>query len=101
MKSLHRLNLVTTGAEVFESVSTFSYLGDVIVESGGCGDAITARTTSASNVFKLLLHILTNRNISHTNPGNVFNACVRGLLLYNADDGMIRWMCGVKPEQKI
>jgi hypothetical protein len=100
---------VSTGNDVFESVTKFKYLGDVIGEAGGCDDAITTRITAAWNAFRLLLPILTNRSISLRNRGHVFNTCVRKVLLYGsetwpiscehtrrlvtADSGMIRWMC--------
>ena len=54
----------------------------VIGESGVCGDAITACITFAWKVFRQLLPILTDPNICYTNCGNVFNACVRKVLLY-------------------
>ena len=44
---------------------------------------------------------MTNRNIRHTNPGHVFNAYVTRVLLFNANNGKIRFKYGVKFEQKI
>ena len=96
---------VHIGEDTFEAVSTFRYLGDVIGESGGCVEATSARITAAWNGFRELLPIITNRGI------------IRNILLYgcetwpassettrrltSADNGMVRWICGVRLEQRI
>ena len=95
----------------FEAVLSFKYLGDTIGHCGGCSDAVSTRIISAWKAFRELLPILTNRGIRLKIRENVFNACVRKVLLYGsetwpvlnedlqrlvtADSGMIRWICGV------
>ena len=108
---------VHIGEDTFEAVSTFRYLGDVIGESGGCVDATGAGITAAWNGFRQLLPIITNRGIWLGNRGNIFSSCIRKILLYgcetwpassettrrltSADNGMVRWICGVRLEQRI
>ena len=102
---------ISIGSDSFEVVSTFKYLGDTIGHCGGSSDAVSTRIISAWKAFRELLPILTNRGIKLKLRGNVFNACVRKVLLYGsetwpvvnddvqrlvtADSGMIRWICGV------
>ena len=95
-----------------EVVPTFCYLGDVLGDTGGCIDAITARVQSAWKKFRELLPILTNRGISLMSRGRVFSAGVRGVLLHASetwpltveasyrlernDNAMVRWICATK-----
>ncbi|KAI8498339.1 hypothetical protein Bbelb_242830 [Branchiostoma belcheri] len=100
---------VTVGTENLKVVPTFCYLGDMISQSGGCSDAVTARIKSAWKSFHELLPILTNSYIPLRNRGHVFNSCVRSVLLYasetwpvtaedmkrlaRSDRAMVRWIC--------
>ena len=108
---------LSLGDESLEVVNSFCYLGDMMGKSGGCYDAVTARMQSAWKNFRELLPILTNRAISLSRRGHVFGACIRRVLLYGCetwpttaadvyrlnrcDNSMVRWICGVKPAQRI
>ena len=110
-------NEINIGNDTFEVVSSFKYLGDTIGHCGGCSDAVSTRIISAWKAFRELLPILTNRGIQLKLRGNIFNACVRKVLLYGsetwpvinedvqrlvtADSGMIRWICGVSLKDHI
>ena len=103
--------------DTFEVVPSFCYLGDMIGQTGGCEDAITARIRTAWKAFHELLPILTNRGISLRIRGYLFGSCVRSAMLYasetwpvttedvthlvRCDNAMIRWICGVKLSQHI
>ena len=108
---------VHVGEDTFEAVPTIQYLGDMIEESGGCVDATSARITAAWKDFRQLLPIIINRGILLKNRGNLFGSCIRKGLLYGcetwpvysetlrrltfADNGLVRWICGVRLEQRI
>ncbi len=103
---------VCIDSDEFEVVRSFRYLGDMLGQSGGCGDSITARVRTAWKAFHELLPILTNRGISLSNRGQIYVSCVRSTMLYasetwavtkedlyrliRCENAMIRWMCGVK-----
>ena len=100
-----------------EVVPTFTYLGDVIGDNGGCADAITGRIRSAWKKFSKHLPILTNKGILLKSRGKVFTAAVCGVLLHASetwavtvedtsrivrnDHTMIRWICSSKIMDKI
>jgi len=109
-------NLIMDGDEI-EAIQSFCYLSDTIGQSGGCLDVVTARIKSVWGAFAALLHILTNKAFSIRNRGTVFNSCVKTVLTYGsetwaitvldtqrptvADRGMIRWIFGIKLDQRI
>ena len=92
-------------------------MGDTLGQCGRCSDAVSARSISSWKVFRKLLPILSKRAIRLKLRGNVFNSCVRKVLLYGseiwpllnediqrlitADNGMIRWICGVSLKDHI
>ena len=108
---------VHVGEDKFEIVPTFQCLGDIIGETSGCADAISALITATWEGFRQLLPIITNHGISLRNRGNIFSSCIRKSLLYgcekwpassktkcrltSADNGMVCWICGVQLEQSI
>ena len=103
---------VEVGDDHLDMVNTFTYLGDVIGDKGGCADAITHRLRGAWKKFRDLLPILTNKGISFHTRGHVFVAAVRGVMLHASetwpmtaedvarvvrnDHSMIRWICSKK-----
>ena len=111
------LKEVNIGNDKFHVKSTFKYLGDTISHCGGCSDAVSTRIVSSWKAFWELSPILTNRAIQTKLRGNVYNMCVRKVLLYSnktwqvltedgqwlviADSGMIRWICGVSLKGRI
>ena len=86
-------------------------------ESGSGVDATSACITTAWKGFRKLLPIITNRGNLLRSSGNIFSVCIRKSLLYccktwptssesirrltSADNGMVRWICGVWIEQQI
>ena len=89
----------------------------MIGEYGSCVDATSACITAAWKDFWELLPIATNCGILLRTRGNIFSSCIRKSLLYgcetwpaysetirhltSADNGMVRWICGVQLEQHI
>ena len=96
---------------------SFCYLGDMLDAGGGCKLAVTTRCRTAWGKFKRLLPILTSRHVSLITRGKLFTACVRSALLHASETWgpthedlerlrrnercMVRWICGVKPENKV
>ena len=58
---------VHVGEDKFEIVPTFQCLVDVIGETSGCADAISALITATWEGFRQLLPIITNHGISLRN----------------------------------
>jgi len=98
---------------MLEVVTEFCYLGDMLSSGGGCDLAATVRCKTAWGKFRELLPVLTNRHIPLSSRGRVYSTCVRSAMLHGSetwaassstinrlrrnDKAMIRWMCGVKP----
>ena len=105
------------GDDLLDVVDCFCYLGDTIDAGGGCNLSAITRARTAWGRFRQLLPILTNRCISYQTRGKVFRTCIRTVLLYGSEcwalrnedrarlertaRAMIRWICGVKPVQRI
>ena len=53
-------------------------------QCGGCSDTVSARIVSSWKALRELLPILTNYAIRTKPRGNVFNICVRKMLLYGS-----------------
>ena len=80
--AIHIPDKIHIGTDEFEAVPNFCYLGDVLGQSGGCADAVTARIRSAWKAFHELLPIITNRGIYLSRRGNMFVTCVRMVLFH-------------------
>ena len=76
---------VEAGNNRFHVETSFKYLGDTLGRCGGCSYAVSARIISSWRAFRELLPILTNRAIRLKLRGNVFNSCVRKVLLYGSE----------------
>ena len=103
--------------DVLEVVESFCYLGDMILASGGCERAITTRVRCAWSKFHELMPLLTARSVSLIRRGQLYNSCVRRVLLYSAecwattakdidrlrraDRAMVRWICKVRLEDRV
>ena len=99
-----------------EKVDKFCYLGDTLDADGGCDSAVTTRVWSAWKKFCEYLPILTGKGFSLKLKGKVYATCVRSCLLHGSETwpmkvehelkmnrtemSMIRWMCGVKLNER-
>ena len=98
-----------------DKVDKFCYLGDMLDADGGCDSAVTARVISACKKFREYLPILTGKGFSLKLKGKVYATYVRSCLMHgsetwpmkvehelkmNRTDHMIRWMCGVKLNER-
>ncbi|RUS78519.1 hypothetical protein EGW08_013731 [Elysia chlorotica] len=97
--------------------ASFCYLGDMLGAGGGCELAIITRCCTAWGKFKKLLPLLTSKHVTLKTRGKIFNTCIRSALLHGSetwapaapdlqrlrrnDRAMIRWFCGVKPDDEI
>ena len=108
---------ITLGGHTLKVVDTFCDLGDTISAGGGCKHGAIARARSAWGKFWELLPLLTNCYINIMTRGNIFNVCVRSVLLYGSecwamrkehkarlernDRAVLRWICGVKISDRV
>jgi len=83
---------------------------------GGCDSAVTARVRSAWKKFCEYLPILSRTGFSLKLKGKVYATCVRSCLMHGSETwpmnvqhelkmnrteiNMIRWMCGVKLNER-
>ena len=108
---------VEVGNEKLEVVPEFCYLGDMLSAGGGCELAAITRCKCAWGKFRLLLPLLTNRQVPLLTRGKVYSSCVRSVMLHAAetwamkadtlnrlrrnDRAMIRWICNVKAKDEV
>ena len=82
---------------------------------GGCDSAVTAKVRSAWKKFHEYLPILIGKGFSLKLKGKVYATCVRSCLMHGSETwpmkehelklnhtemSMIRWMCGVKLNER-
>jgi len=83
---------------------------------GGCDSAVTARVRSAWKKFREYLPIVIGKGFSLKPKGKVYATCVRNCLMHGSETcpmkvehelkmnltemSMIRWMCGVKLNER-
>ena len=100
-----------------ELVDKFCYLGDVLSVVGDADAAVETRIRIGWNKLRLLVSLLTNKDISLTVRGRLYSGCVRSSMLHGsetwpvrkenevalqrAEVRMVRWMCGVKLQDKV
>ena len=77
-------------AQTLEVVDLFCYLGATINAGGGCTHSAIARAGSAWGKLRELLPLLTNTYILIKTRGNIFNICVRSVLLYGSKCWAVR-----------
>jgi len=110
------LHLDIGNGVTLEKVDKFCYLGDTLDADGGCDSAVTARVRSAWKKFREYLAILTGKGFSLKLKGKVYATCVRSCLMHGSEIwpmkvehelkmnrtemSMIRWMCGVKSNER-
>jgi len=100
-----------------ELVDKFCYLGDMLTVDGDADAAVENRIRIGSNKFTQLVPLLTNKDISLKVRGRLYSGCVRSSMLHGsetwpirkenevalqrAEMRMVRWMCGVKLQDRI
>jgi len=100
-----------------ELVDKFCYLGDMVSVDGDADAAVKTRIRIGWNKFRQLVPLLTNRDISLAVRGRLYSSCVRSSMLHGsetwherkenevalqrAEMRMVRWMCGVKLQDKV
>jgi len=84
---------------------------------GGAGAALENRIRIGWNKFRQLVPLLTNKDVSLKVRGRLYSSCVRSSMLHGcetwsvrkenevalqqAEMKMVRWMCGVKIQDRI
>jgi len=100
-----------------ELVDKFCYLGDMLSVDGDADAAVETRIRIGWNKFRQLVPFLTNKDISLSVRGRLYSSCVRSSMLHGSETWpvrkenevalqragmrMIRWMCGVKLQDRI
>jgi len=70
-------NSVDIGASAkFELVDKFCYLGDMLSVDGDADAAVEARNRIGWNKFRLLVPLLTNKDVSLIMRGRLYSSCV-------------------------
>ena len=111
------ITLVEVDGALLDVEASFSYLGDMVRDGGGCAFAIATRCSTAWGKFRKLLPILTSKHVSPLTRGEVFSTCIPSALLHGSetwaptapdlqrlhrnDRAMIRWICDVKPNDEV
>ena len=96
----------------FELVDKFCYLGDMLSVDVDADAAMEARIRIGWNKFRLLVPLLTSKDVSLTMRGRLYSSCLRSSMLHGsktwplrkenevalqrAEMRMVRWMCGTK-----
>ena len=83
---------VVVSNEYLEVVKKFCYLGDMISPAGGVDETIVARIRNGYKKFRELLPQLTSKLFSLHTKGNIFQSCIRIVVLYCSE------VCAVKEE---
>ena len=122
------LNPVTsagrTGVDIgasakLELVDKFCYLpvGDMLSVDGDADAAVEARIRISWNMFRQLVPLLTNKDVSLIMRGRLYSSLVRSSMLHGSDTWpvrkenvvalqraemrMVRWMCGIKLKDRL
>ena len=83
---------MTIDGDEFETVNEIWFFENVIRQTGGCNDAVTAHIQSSWKAFHELLPMLTNRGMTLLNRWKIFKVCVR--------IGLLRRICDLKIKQQ-
>ena len=101
----------------WNSVLQFCYLGDMLSVEGDADAAVETRIRIGWNKFRQLVSLLTNKDISLTVRGRLYSSCVQSSMLHGseiwpvrkenevalqrAEMRILRWMCGVKLQDRV
>jgi len=99
-----------------ELVDKFCYLGDMLSVDGDA-DAAVIKIRIGWNKFRQLVPLLTNKDISLIVKGRLYSSCVwsntlhgsetwlvrkkNEVALQRAEMRMVRWMCGIKLQDRV
>ena len=108
---------VQVGPDKLEVVSSFCYLGDMLLAAGGCEFSTTIRVKTTWKKFKELLPVLPSSHLSFKTRGRVYSSCVQSAMLHASetwpvtkpnlqrlqqnDRAMIRQICNVRPQNVV
>ena len=95
-----------------ELVDKFCYLSDMLSIDGDADASVETRIRTVWNKFRQLVPLLTNKDISLTVRGRLYSSCVwlyavwrvrkeNEVALQWAKMGMVRWMCGIKLQDRV
>jgi len=100
-----------------ELVDKFCYLGDMLSIDGDADATVETRIRIGWNKFRQSIALLTNKDISLIVRGGLYSSHVRSSMLYRseiwpvrkenkvalqrAEMRMVRWMCGVKLQDRV
>lgn len=117
VKDVRRERNVEVGeGQELEKVGKFCYLGDVLSEQGGVGEAVRTRVKCAWKKWRELAPLLLMKTAPMRLKGSVYSACVRRAMLYGsetwavtrsevrilerAEMRMLRWIAGVSLKER-
>jgi len=98
------------------SVDKFCYLSDMLSVDGNADVAVETGIRIGWNKSRQLVSLLTNKDISLIVRGRLYGSCVRSsvrgsetwpvrkeneVALQRAEMRMVRWMCGVKLQDRV
>ena len=111
------LRHVTVNGHDLEAVDSFCYLGDTVSASGGTSTSINIRCRAAWENFVSYFSSSPIVPFPCRPCCRIYTACVRSVMLYASecwalrndehnrlicnDRAMVRWICGIKPEEKV
>ena len=72
-------------SDVVEEVESFCYLGSVLDREGGVERAVRARVAAAWAKWREIAGLLCNRRIPLKSRANIYDACIRSVILYGAE----------------
>ena len=100
-----------------ELVEKFSYLGDMLSVDRDADAAVVTRMQIGWNKFMQLVPLLTNKDIPLIVRGRLYSSCVQSSMLHGsetwpvrkesevallqAEMRMVRWMCGIKLQDRV
>jgi len=100
-----------------ELVDKFCYLGDMLNVDGDADAAVETRIWIWWNKFRQLVPLLINKDISLIMTGRLYSSCVWSSMLHGnetwplrkenevalqlAEMRMVRWMCGIKLQDRV
>ena len=110
------LHLDNGNEVLLEKVIKFRYLGDVLDADGGCDSAVTARQSCLEKISRILTLSNWKRILVKKQKGKVYATCVKSCLMHGSETwpmkvehelklnrtemSTIRWMCGVKLNER-